>query len=295
MSITFLVPILFLASWGFGALMKTIGKFRGWSTKLTFWLSAILYALIFIGFVFLLLITPIYSSQTVSMPFIYLGLGILSIFINLAVKWMFPDVFSKQTSRQADTTKETPLPFTKLTNDYRSTPESIKTSYGVKGYPTNPWDVPSKIFISYRRSDSADITGRIYDRLVNIFGRNIIFKDVDSIPLGLDFKEYLDKKVGECHVLLAVIGDRWLEAGGKTGIKRLDDPADFVRIELESALARNIPVIPLLVRGAQMPAEESLPPSLRKLVFRNGTPIRPDPDFHRDVDRLIRALQRYVG
>ena len=153
----------------------------------------------------------------------------------------------------------------------------------------------ARIFISYRRTDSADVTGRIYDRLITKFGRDAVFKDVDSIPLGLDFKEYLDNQVGECNVLLAIIGDRWLEASDSTGKKRLEDPNDFVRIEIESALQRDIPVIPLLVRDAKMPSEESLPSSLRKLVYRNGTPIRSDPDFHRDMDRLIKALEGYIG
>ena len=151
------------------------------------------------------------------------------------------------------------------------------------------------IFVSYRRSDSADITGRIYDRLVDEFGRPLIFKDVDSIPLGTDFKEYLDRKVSECNVLLAIIGDRWTDASDESGKRRLDDPDDFVRVEIESALARGIPVIPLLVRGAQMPKEESLPPGLRKLIYKNGVQIRPDPDFHRDMDRLISALGRFIG
>jgi hypothetical protein len=126
------------------------------------------------------------------------------------------------------------------------------------------------------------------------FGRVAVFKDVDSIPLGLDFKEYLDEKVGECKVLLAIIGDRWLDERDTAGKRRLDDPTDFVRIEIESALTRRIPVIPLLVGGASMPREEELPVSLRKLVYRNGIAIRPDPDFHRDVDRLISALKTYV-
>ena len=150
------------------------------------------------------------------------------------------------------------------------------------------------IFISYRRSDSADIAGRIYDRLIGRFGKNPVFKDVDSIPLGFDFKEYLDKKVGECDVLLAIIGDQWLDASDASGKNRLKDPTDFVRIEMESALQRGIPVIPLLVRGAEMPSEETLPFSLRKLVYRNGIPIRSDPDFHRDMDRLISALEKYT-
>jgi len=152
-----------------------------------------------------------------------------------------------------------------------------------------------RIFISYRRSDSADIAGRIYDRLIDKFGRGPIFKDVDSIPLGVDFKEYLDKKVSECNILLAVIGKHWLDASDASGKRRLEDASDFVRIEIESALQRGIPVIPLLVQGAQVPHEEHLPASLRKLVYRNGIPIRPDPDFHRDMDRLISALEKYIG
>lgn len=155
-------------------------------------------------------------------------------------------------------------------------------------------DVEGHVFISYRRSDSADIVGRIYDRLVEEFGRDPIFKDVDSIPLGVDFKEYLDQKVSECDVLLAVIGDRWTTASDPTGKKRLEDPEDFVRIEIESALERGIPIIPLLVRGAQMPVEEELPISLKKLVYKNGIPIRPDPDFRNDMKRLISALERYL-
>ncbi len=149
-------------------------------------------------------------------------------------------------------------------------------------------------FISYRRSDSSDIVGRIYDRLAEDFGEEPIFKDVDDIPLGVDFKEFLDQKVSECTVLLAVIGDRWVNASDAAGKKRLDDPNDFVRIEIESALRRDIPVIPLLVRGAVMPAAGDLPASMQKLVFKNGIPIRADPDFHHDMERLITALEPYL-
>jgi len=152
----------------------------------------------------------------------------------------------------------------------------------------------NRIFISYRRSDSNDIAGRLYDRLVDDFGKETVFKDVDSIPAGVNFKEHLNEQVGKCNVLLAIIGDRWLDASDATGNRRLEDPSDFVRIEIELALNKNIPVIPLLVRGASMPSEESLPSGLRKLVFMNGIPIRPDPDFHRDMDRLIKALEVYV-
>ena len=153
----------------------------------------------------------------------------------------------------------------------------------------------SRIFLSYRRSDSADVTGRIYDRLAAHFGEAAVFKDVDSIPPGIDFKEHLQKAVGRCRIFLAVIGDRWLEPSGSSQENRLQDPRDFVRIELEAALDRNILFIPLLVRGAAMPTEEQLPPSLGRLVYRNAMSIRPDPDFHRDMDRLIEAISKFLN
>jgi hypothetical protein len=150
-----------------------------------------------------------------------------------------------------------------------------------------------KIFISYRRSDSADVTGRIYDRLIEQFGKSAIFKDVHSIPPGIDFREHLGKAVGKCKIFLVIIGDQWLEVTDAGGKKRLKDPDDFVRIEIESALNRDIPIIPLLVRGAAMPAEGKLPRSLQKLAYRNGIPVRADPDFHRDMDRLIETVSDY--
>jgi len=152
-----------------------------------------------------------------------------------------------------------------------------------------------RIFISYRRHDSADITGRIYDRLVQRFGKDQVFKDVDSIPLGVDFRDHLGNVVGRCNLVLAVIGDQWLTSAAAGGEHRLDDAKDFVRIELESALERRIPVIPLLVRGAAVPSDSELPKSLSALTYRNGISVRPDPDFHRDMDRLIAGLETHLG
>jgi len=148
-----------------------------------------------------------------------------------------------------------------------------------------------KIFISYRRDDSRYITERIYDRLVQRFGANHVFKDVDSIPLGVDFRQHLDLAVAQCNFFLAVIGDDWLSAGEKVGKGLLHDFSDFVRIELESALKRGIPVIPLFVQNATVPSKKDLPDSLKPLIYRNGISIRPDPDFHNDMDRLIQAIE----
>ena len=152
----------------------------------------------------------------------------------------------------------------------------------------------SRILISYRREDSADVTGRIYDRLVEEFGSRTIFKDVDSIPLGIDFRTYLDAQVAKCEVFLAVIGRDWIKKRSGKGKYRLDDPDDVVRIEIELALKRQIPLIPVLVSGANIPLAARLPISLRELSYRNGIPVRADPDFHRDMDRLIEHLKQQV-
>ena len=123
----------------------------------------------------------------------------------------------------------------------------------------------------------------------------MIFKDVDTIPFGVDFRKHLNDAVEKCSVLLAVIGRQWLNMPNEAGKRRLDNPADFVRIEIEAALERNIPVVPLLVRGASMPKPGDLPSCLENLAYRNGLPVRSDPDFHRDMDRLIAGLAAALG
>jgi TIR domain len=150
------------------------------------------------------------------------------------------------------------------------------------------------IFLSYRREDSRHQAGRLHDRLVTHFDQKQIFKDVDSIPIGLDFREVLTEQVAACDVFLAVIGDGWLSVKNESGSRRLDDPGDFVRIEIEAALSRKILVIPVLVGNASVPRADDLPESLRQLSFRNGISVRPDPDFHKDMDRLIRGIEEGV-
>lgn len=152
----------------------------------------------------------------------------------------------------------------------------------------------SKIFISYRRSDSADVTGRIFDYLSQNFSSDQLFKDVDSIPAGADFRTAITDTVQSCDVAVVIIGRGWLTATNSKGVRRLDDPDDFVRLEIEGALKRKIPIIPVLVGGAEMPPPEALPASLQPLVFRNALPVRPDPDFRNDVGRLVRALRGMI-
>lgn len=151
------------------------------------------------------------------------------------------------------------------------------------------------IFISYRREDTADVTGRVHDRLREKYGAEAIFTDVDSIPFGVDFREHLDQEVSRCDVLLAVIGRNWVSITGEDGQRRLDNPTDFVRIEIESALARKIPVVPLLAHGVSMPKPDDLPDSIKALAFRNGALVRANPDFHNDMDRLIRGLEKFFS
>jgi hypothetical protein len=150
------------------------------------------------------------------------------------------------------------------------------------------------LFISYRREDSADVVGRISDRLIDKFGHDAVFRDVDSIPLGQDFRTHLRDAVGRCDVLLVIIGQHWCDtmAGGK---RRLDDPRDHLRIEVESALQRDIPVIPVLVQGAVLPEEEDLPEVLRPLAYRNAQPVRSDPDFAGDIERLVHGIEVQFG
>lgn len=148
----------------------------------------------------------------------------------------------------------------------------------------------TRIFISYRRQDSADVTGRIYDRLVSRFGRENVFKDVDTIPYGTDFRKEVGKAVSDSGVFLIVIGDRWLNVTDEEGKKRLDNPNDFVSVEVEAALKRDIRVIPLLVRDARMPSEAELPEPIKSLAYRNAVQIRNDPDFDHDMSRLIESL-----
>jgi TIR domain len=146
------------------------------------------------------------------------------------------------------------------------------------------------IFVSYRHADSPDVTGRITDRLVDEFGADEIFVDHYAIPLGRDFRAEIDSKLSRCEVVLAIVGPGWVGSGANAQ-SRLDDPEDYVRVEIETALKRGIPVIPVLVQGTAMPSGNTLPPSLREFAFRNAAQVRPDPDFHNDMDRLLGGLR----
>ena len=153
---------------------------------------------------------------------------------------------------------------------------------------------PGRIFISYRRAESGYSTGWLYERLANHFGRENIVRDIDSIEPGDNFAEVIGHAVASCDVMLVVIGTRWISIAKDDGHRRLDDPDDFVRREIEAALQREIRVIPILVDGATMPPTEQLPPSLATLRHRQALDLSPQ-RFQYDVDRLLRVLDKTVS
>jgi hypothetical protein len=145
-----------------------------------------------------------------------------------------------------------------------------------------------RIFINYRREDSAGYAGRLYDSLTNEFGESHVFIDIDTIRLGSDFTEELDRALSQSDVCLAVIGPSWLSAADRGG-RRLDHPDDFVRKELEGVLERDVTLIPVLVHGAEMPSTTELPSSLHRLAFKQALELS-DRRWRSDVGQLVGAL-----
>jgi TPR repeat protein len=150
----------------------------------------------------------------------------------------------------------------------------------------------ARITISYRRDDSGAITGRIFDRLVAHFGRDAIFRDIDNIPLGVDFRDQINRVLDQSDIVLAIVGPRWI--GPRRGQSRLDNEADPVRLEIEAVLRRNVPLIPVLVLGAPMPQASQLPESLRDFAYRNGIQVDAGQDFDTHIARLTRAMDRLL-
>jgi hypothetical protein len=148
--------------------------------------------------------------------------------------------------------------------------------------------------MSYRREETAYPAGWLFDRLTGRYGADQVFRDVDSIQLGDDFVEVITRAVGSCDVLLALIGQEWLTMTDAHGRRRLDDPDDFVRLEIEAALSRGVRVIPILVDGASMPRPDELPDSLVPLVRRQALELSPA-RFDFDTGRLLKALDHTLA
>lgn len=150
------------------------------------------------------------------------------------------------------------------------------------------------IFISYRRDDSQLSCDRIYGYLAPIFGVKQVFRDLDAIPGGLDFRTSIEQALSTCKVLLVVIGPTWTTITDASGRRRLDNTDDLVRAEVETALKRGIAVLPLLVQGATPPPAATLPASLQQLSYQNMRAVRADPDFARDMQAVMLDIAAFV-
>src|SRR5262249_7712199 len=153
--------------------------------------------------------------------------------------------------------------------------------------------ISGQVFISYRRNDAAAEAERLCDRLSKYFPKSHIFMDLDDIEIGVDFVKAIEKSIGSCDVLIAVIGKGRLTASDKEGRRRLDDPKDIVRTEIATALKRDIPVIPVLV-DASMPQSSDLPEDLKALAARSALEVN-NTRFRTDSERLIGAVEHALG
>jgi YVTN family beta-propeller protein len=148
-----------------------------------------------------------------------------------------------------------------------------------------------RVFINYRRADTSAYAGRLADSLIARFGADSVFMDIDTIPLGADFRDVIDEALSDCDVVLALIGREWLQLLGRNRRHRNDNTNDYVRLELEAALRRRgVVVVPVLVQGADMPPERELPPSLAPITFRNNFELS-DRRWRADVETLCAALE----
>jgi hypothetical protein len=149
-----------------------------------------------------------------------------------------------------------------------------------------------KICVSYRRTDSA-MAGRIFDRLVQRFGKQSLFIDIDNIPFGGDFRKHIDQALRSSDVLIALVGPKWVGGEGKQA--KISREADPVRVEIETALKQDIPVLPVLLDEARMPEPSELPESIREFAYRNAAEVESGRDFDIHVDRVIKAVEQILG
>lgn len=147
------------------------------------------------------------------------------------------------------------------------------------------------IFISYRRADSRHAAGRLADDLAQTFGLRAIFRDIEGIDPGLDFTKSLERALNECVVMLVLIGPRWLDQRDAEGRRRLDRPDDWIRLEVATALARDIRVIPVLLEDVRRPQASELPDDLQVLALRQTLEMS-DSRWRGDLQRLVEALRR---
>lgn len=147
--------------------------------------------------------------------------------------------------------------------------------------------------LSYRRSDSAAIVGRIYDRLAARYGEDAVFLDIGDIPAGVDFRDHIAHTLARADAVVAVVGPGW--TGARAGAARIGDADDPVRVEIESALSAAIPIVPVLVGGARMPEAAEMPASLARFPYLNALAVDAGADFDHHVRLLIAALDTILG
>lgn len=147
-----------------------------------------------------------------------------------------------------------------------------------------------RIFISYRRRDTLPIVGRIYDHLINKFGESNVFMDFDSIKAGTDFRVVLSEKIEDADIMLAIIGGNWLQQSTPAN-KDNEGMNDYVRIELETAINKDIKIIPVLVDGASMPTPDQMGTTLEKISYLHATNLNSGRDFKNHISRLINEIE----
>ena len=145
------------------------------------------------------------------------------------------------------------------------------------------------VFINYRRGDTAGEARALFTELAAILGKNSVFMDVDTIALGRDFRQVVRERLESCDLMLALVGRNWVDTKNPSGQRRLEDPDDLVRLEIEAALKRNIPVTPVLVQGAQMPTVAQLPEEIEYFAYRNGFELSHN-RWKSDVQEMIKRL-----
>ncbi len=208
---------------------------------------------------------------------------------NLPAVWDIPDVFT-HSKPKAPTAKAAPA-------KVRASEPLSQSVVGYQEATAGPAVATPKgkerIFISYRRHDTEGFAGRLFDQLANHFGEDQIFMDLDAIEPGEDFIEVIEEAVGDCHLMIAIIGRGWVTCTDGQGRRRLDNPEDFVRVEISAALERGIRVIPVLVQGASIPRADQLPEALAKLARRNAFELS-SMRWKYDVGRLVATIEKIL-
>jgi hypothetical protein len=157
-----------------------------------------------------------------------------------------------------------------------------------------PWSGEKKIFLCYRREDTEGFARGIYESLAGRYGREQVFRDIDSTPPGVKFSAWIEARVGQCDVMIVLIGKGWLSAKNRTGERRLDLPNDWVRQEIKTALERDIPILPVQVQGALMPSEDELPSSIADLAGFQSAEVT-DRRWDYDLGQLIEAIDNLIA